>query len=319
MKRPSRRRRIPRPRRARKHLAKRAKAARVEEQPQFKPLCEPPPPATVAPECFGERVADLVEDFLDEVQPAQSDLCREVLSVALQLARAHAPRTPARTWLRFAAPEVYIRVITRGSGSGHTYQLLMRFFRWLGTSARFPWPDACLLMAECELARRCCAGLVPRTLRFPAVHGYTHAEASIWVAHAQAQAEFEDFASTLIDLGNRDRDTALSAAKMVTTWAAVQLGVPLTWSAFEPQAYAQALLEAGRPSAEANPYPGPREATPDADHPASAAPAELQEFNGQLLAHTARFLDFVGAKADLVFELNQLAVCMAAPAPVHAA
>ncbi|MEM9074186.1 MAG: hypothetical protein AAGE52_37180 [Myxococcota bacterium] len=173
---------------------------------------------------------DLISHFLREVRPARPALCREVLSVSLD---AHDRYAQSPQWLSFAVQEVYLHVDAIGSGTGHTLQLLQRFFRWLAERGELDPVETACLLADCELTRRC-YGFPARVVRFPAVGGHTSRE----LAAAAAAYHLND----AVEAFTTDEDERL-ALRTFISWQVENDGAPLRWSHLDIDALTVSLLE----------------------------------------------------------------------------
>lgn len=229
------------------------------------------------------RPLELIEPFLADVRPAKPDMCREVLQVALARPFPSDPRKGIDFWSFFhqATVEVYVNVYTSGSGTGHTFKLLERWFRWMGKKGHFGNEDVALWLFELERARRSHLGAKPRYVRLPEGKKITAQEMGSALSVLRLGSSLETYLKTVED---DDRRAAELSVKSMVVWLAENRGVPVILEDFDPSAYLQSLLERhGRPS----------------------------KVDVQLMHHAAGYLEQQRAPAALIAKTRELALSLA--------
>lgn len=194
------------------------------------------------------RPLDLIEPFLADVRPANPDMCREVLQVALARRFPTDPRQGIEYWSFFteACCEVYVNVYAAGSGTGHTFKLLERWFRWMGRKGHFGNEDVALWLFELERARRQHVGMKARYMKLPDGKQITGKEVAAALSILRESRTIELF---LKDVDESDHRVATLAVKNLVVWLAENRGAPVIFADFDPSEYLSSLLDArGRPS-----------------------------------------------------------------------
>ena len=228
------------------------------------------------------RPLELIEPFLSDVRPSKPDMCREVLQVALA---RHFPSDPRRdrefsTFFYQASVEVYVNVYAAGSGTGHTFKLLERWFRWMGKKGHLQSEDVALWLFELERSRRTHMGMKPRYMRLPDGKQLSAKDMGAALAVLRIRAQLDAY---LQDVDEAEREIAELAVKHMAVWLAENRGVPIILADFDPAGYIATILASRRPL--------PKDAC--------------------LLHHAASFLEKYRTPAAVVAKTRELALSLA--------
>lgn len=209
----------------------------------------------------------------------------------LRYARSLEAAPEPRHWITSGSMDVYTQVYMRGSGVGHSLQVLRRFFRWMAASGRLdPW-DAGTYLVECELVRRS-YGMPPTTVRLPEVEGVPSAKVATWFATEYERPRIERYVA---EMSEHEAEAATTAIELALVWFAERFGAPVAWGRFDPEAYVADLAESAALTA------------------ADCPPEEVRQFHTYLLTELARYFRELSPKRvppELAQRVEHLALAL---------